>query len=278
MKYYSKIIRKALPPILTDIVTKVFYAKKKKYGFCGKYTNWELAVQQTTGWETSIILEKIKQSTNQLEIKNDSFERDGEIISSSNQNYPIMYSILNSVDLEKRDLKIIDFGGSLGTHYYRYKPFINNTIKVLWAIIEQKKYVDIAKSKNNNPEIIFHYSISEAKILNNYDTFFSSGTLQYIEKPYDLINEITNHKFSHIIFDRLFFIDDIEEQITTQSVDPNLFYEASFPVWLFNEMKFKNYLTQNYNLISEFKSEDDDNEIEGKRIYHKGFYFKIKNN
>lgn len=276
MKSLRKIIKKITPPIILDTVIKLFLTKKTKYGFKGNYQSWELASKETTGWETDIILEKINQSTDQIEKKDGSFERDGEIISSSNQNFPLMYSLIDSINIEKKELSVIDFGGSLGAHYNRYSRFINNAIKISWSVVEQKKYVDYAKKINTNPELNFYYSISEAKNIHHCNTFFSSGTIQYIEKPYELIDKIIEYKFSNIIFDRIFFIDDIIERICTQTADPEIFYAASFPVWLFNEDKFKKHLSKKYILISEFMSEDGDNQTEGKRIYHKGFYFKLK--
>jgi putative methyltransferase (TIGR04325 family) len=275
MKVLQTILKKITPPIILEIVKALFFTKKSKYGFQGNYTNWEEASKQTTGWETDIILDKINQSTNQLEKQNSSFERDGEIISSINQNFPLMYSLIDSINIEKKELSIIDFGGSLGAHYNRYRQFINNVIKISWAIVEQKKYVDYAKKINKNLELNFHYSISEALKTNNYNTFLSSGTIQYIEKPYKLMDEIMEYNFSTIIFDRIFFLNDVNDRICIQKVNPELFYDASFPVWLFNEDNFKKHMSKKYTLISEFMSEDGDNQIEGIRIYHKGFYYKL---
>ena len=276
MKALQKIIKKITPPIFIEIVKGIFFSKKSKYGFHGNYTCWEEVSKQVTGWETDIIFDKINQSTNQLEKKDGSFERDGEIISSTNQNFPLIYSLINSINIEKKELSIIDFGGSLGTHYKRYRQFINNGIKISWAIVEQKKYVDYAKKVNKNLELNFHYSISESLKINNYSTFFSSGTIQYIEKPYKLMDEIMEYNFSTIVFDRIFFLNDVNDRICIQTVNPKLFYHASFSVWLFNETKFKKHMSKKYTLILEFMSEDGDNQIEGIRIYHKGFYYKLK--
>jgi putative methyltransferase (TIGR04325 family) len=276
MNALQKIIKKITPPIFIEIVKGIFFSKKSKYGFHGNYTCWEEVSKQVTGWETDIIFDKINQSTNQLEKKDGSFERDGEIISSTNQNFPLIYSLINSINIKKKELSIIDFGGSLGTHYKRYRQFINNGIKISWAIVEQKKYVDYAKKVNKNLELNFHYSISESLKINNYSTFFSSGTIQYIEKPYKLMDEIMEYNFSTIVFDRIFFLNDVNDRICIQTVNPKLFYHASFSVWLFNEAKFKKHMSKKYTLILEFMSEDGDNQIEGIRIYHKGFYYKLK--
>jgi hypothetical protein len=66
MKSLRKIIKKITPPIILDIVMRIFFNKKTKYGFLGNYTNWEEASKLTTGWETDIILDKINKSTNQV--------------------------------------------------------------------------------------------------------------------------------------------------------------------------------------------------------------------
>jgi len=55
----------------------------------------------------------------------------------------------------------------------------------------------------------------------------------------------------------------------------NYFMTLVFPFGFLMKINSKTYVKK-YTLISEFMSEDGDNQIDGIRIYHKGFYYKLK--
>lgn len=267
------IIKKIVPPIAFDIL-KLLKSKKIRYGFKGNYSNWNQAVTNSIGWNSDNIIKKVSEST--LLIKNnvDFFERDGEIIKSTNYNFPVLACLLRSIDWKKHKLAVIDFGGSFGSHYFRFKHFFDPALQLTWSVVEQKQYVEHAQNNFKNPELNFHTSISDALVSENAKVFFSSGTIQYLENPHEFIRDLLDKQFDFIILDRIFFIENQTDRIVVQDVNPELFYEASFPAWLFNETNFIKTFLKKYKLSAEFFSEDPDNEIEGIRIYHKGFFFK----
>jgi len=273
MAALKKIAKKLVPPIAFDVL-KSLKPKKTHYGFKGNYSNWEIAAAQCIGWNSADILEKVSASTLAIKNNTDFFERDGEIITSKNYNFPVLASLMRSINQKDYALNVLDFGGSFGSHYFRFKHFFDPALKLNWSVVEQEHYVVHAKNNFENAELNFHTTVNDALQNTKINTFFSSGTIQYLEKPYDFINELIDNAFDFIILDRIFLIDSETDRIVMQDVNPELFYEASFPARLFNETNFINAFLSKYELIAEFSSEDPDNAIDGIRIYHKGFFLK----
>jgi len=266
----KKVIKKICPPILIDFLN---FCKKKQIngGFKGNFKNWDEALVQASGWDSVKILEKVK--TASLQVKNGLavYEQDGITFNKQKYIFPVLAGFLRSVDNVNKSICVIDFGGSLGSHYYQMKSFFSKELKINWNVVEQKAFVDCGTEEFENDELKFHYSVKDCIVEEGKDLFFSSGVIQYLEDPYKFIEEIMNFGFKNIVLDRVFFIVNSSERIVLQKADPDIFYDASFPAWIFNEEKFINIFLSKYNLVSDFISEDADNEIEGIKIYHKGF-------
>ena len=83
-----------------------------------------------------------------------------------------------------------------------------------------------------------------------------SSVLQYIEKPFKLLDEILDYKFDIVIIDRTPFSYTDENVIKIQHVSPSI-YKASYPCWFFSKNKLYNYLfSKDYELIEEFDALD----------------------
>ena len=95
-----------------------------------------------------------------------------------------------------------------------------------------------------------------------------SSVLQYIEKPYELLEKIAKLNFKNIIFDITTINTELKDRITIQNVDSSI-YEASYPSWFFNEKKLINFFIQNnYKLITDWQAPYHINIGN-----HKGYFF-----
>jgi len=89
--------------------------------------------------------------------------------------------------------------------------------------------------------------------------------LQYIEKPYGLLEEILKNNFEFVIVDRTSFADS--EKIKLQIVPPSI-YIASYPCWFFEEVVFlKFFENYGYKVVENFDGLDS--QIHGYKF--KGF-------
>ena len=164
-------------------------------------------------------------------------------------------------------LNVMDFGGSLGSSYFQNKLFLNSLTKVNWCIVEQPGFVKIGTESFEDDCLHFFNSINECLDSFDIDVVILSSVLQYIEKPFVLLDQIISTGISYLIIDRTPFVAGTD-RITVQRVHPKI-YRGSYPCWFFNEEKFIARITKEYMLVVEFDALDKAN-ISSK---FKGFIF-----
>lgn len=109
--------------------------------------------------------------------------------------------------------KILDFGGIFAENKLYLENLYN--LKIVYDVVETKNVCDLAKEFNH---CNFFANLEEAFLNNNkYDIIFSSGTIQYFEKPYNILNKIFSQKIKYIVFTR-----------TNLSNDEGVYSAASF--------------------------------------------------
>src|SRR5262249_49839600 len=135
----KEILKKLTPPIILDILRK-----PPSHGFFGNYQNWQLALNNSTGYDNPAILEKVKDSM--LKVKSDEtvFERDSVILDKAQYPWPLLSTLLLAGLENNNELQVIDFGGSLGSTFFQVRKFLKH-FKLKWQIIEQNNFVDCGK-------------------------------------------------------------------------------------------------------------------------------------
>lgn len=229
--------------------------KNKKYGFLGPYQSWQEASKNSSGYDTSIILEKVKNAL--LKVKNGEavYERDSCIFDKIEYSWPLTSALMMLAAKNNGELNIIDFGGSLGSSYYQNRKFLFELNKVTWNIIEQKHYLEAGKNYFEDNTLKFHFSIEDCMKSSKPNAILFSGVLPYLEKPYEILDKAMSNNFEYIIIDRTSFVNSPDDIITVQKVPPEIF-DASYPCWFFSYSKLKNHLNANYELIEEFDGFD----------------------
>ena len=272
-------IKEILPSFLKIFIRKYLnisiYKKSSEYGFFGNYSTWEDAKKYTSGYESLDILEKCKIAL--LKVKNGEaeYERDSVLFDKKEYSWPLLSALLWIASKNGNKLRVLDYGGSLGTTYYQNKKYFDHLEEFTWTIVEQKRFVECGKELFEDDHLKFSYNIDES-IKNKPSVIILSSVLQYMEQPYNLLKKIFNINIKYIIIDLTGFIND-PDRIVIQRVPDNI-YKASYPVWFFNEDKFISYFCEKYNLVDSF------NGFVGKELYidnkyktgYKGFIFKLK--
>ncbi len=255
----KKFINSLIPPILLNIIKK-----ESKYGFKGDYHTWQEAEDDSTGYDTDNILQIVRSSL--LKVKNGKavYERDSVIFDKIQYSWPLLANLMFCCAKWGGVLKVLDFGGSLGSTYYQNKKFLDRIDTVSWNIVEQKKFVSIGKKEFEDERLKFFFTVDECLKKENPNILLLSSVLQYIEKPYELLNSILKNQFEYIVIDRTPFTKNCDK-IKVQIVPPSI-YEASYPSMIFDEDKFiKYFLNKNYKVLEDFKGLDG-----------KGFEYKFK--
>lgn len=263
------LIKNTAPPI----ILKYYQIQKKKYGFFGNYASWDEARKLTSGYDSDLIIEKVKNSA--LKVKNGEvdYERDSVLFNQVDYSWPLLSSFLWIAGQNNNQLNLIDFGGSLGTSYYQNLFFLKHLDYLSWNIVEQKKIIDYGKKLFTNENLHFYESIDSCLQIQNSNTILLSSVLQYLENPYELLRQLK--KITYIIIDRTPFFEN-RDRIVIQKVPPKI-YDASYPCWILNQKKLVDFIVNElrFELIASFDAHVGTViDLEHDKAYYKGFLFK----
>ncbi len=251
----KRIIKLLTPPILWNAIKKL---KKNKYGWSGDYPTWQDAQKDADGYDSAKILTKVKDSLLKVKSGKAVYERDSLIFDKIEYSWQLLSGLMFAAAKSGGKLKVLDFGGSLGSTYFQNRKFLDRFDEVSWSIVEQKHFVDIGKKEFSDDRLKFFYDIENCIDRESPNILLLSSVLQYIEKPYGLLDEILKYKFEYIVFDRTPF-GKYGEKIKLQIVPPDI-YDAKYPCWFFDEKKFIKYFKDmNFEIIEEFICAEGEN-------------------
>ena len=267
---FIKIARMITPPFLVDLYRFI-------YGFRGDYKNWSDAAKDSVGYDSDIILSKVLDSSLKV-IKGEAvYERDSVTFERIQYSWPLLAGLLWIASCKKNRLNIVDYGGSLGSSYRQNKMFLKNLQELRWSIVEQEKFVRCGKEHFENEHLKFYDDLKTCCLENQPDAILFSGVIQYLEKPYALLEEVLAFEIDFLIFDRTTFIERGEDRLTIQKAKPTI-YKASYPAWFFNREKFLAFLSRDYELMAEFDALAGSIRIGNRYGNDKGFIFSRRSN
>lgn len=241
-----------------------------RYGWHGNFTSWEAAKLKCAGYDTDLILQKVKQSALKVKEGTVAYERDSFIFSEVQYSYELLSALMWIAARSRGKLNILDFGGSMGSTYYQNKLFLDSLDEVNWCIVEQPGFVQAGKELFEDERLGFFHNIDDCFMFCDIDVVLFSSVLQYLENPHKIIDQVISKKPKFIIIDRTPFITN-KSRITIQTVNPAI-YTARYPCWFFNESDLISGLAGSYNKILEFKALDKSNI----KSEFKGFLFERK--
>ena len=260
-------LKELLPPILVKYLSSFFY------GWTGNYLSWEAAQKKCSGYDSEIIFNKVKNAL--LKVKNGEavFERDSVIFDKIQYSFPLLSALSQTALNSAQTLNVLDFGGSMGSSYYQNRKLFQHLPHFSWNIVEQEHFVKEGKQTFADENLKFYYTIDECLNEQKINLFLLGSVLQYIEKPYELLDIILSKKITFIHLDRTPIFKNNGDRITIQKVHKSI-YDAQYPCWIFNETKLINYICNSgYELV--FDAEPNER-INVTDAYLKGYYFKLK--
>ena len=270
-------IKTLIPPIV--ISTLQFFRKvdlSSELRWSGDFKSWADAKAECTGYDTNLILEQCKKSMLKIKSGEAVYERDSVLFNEIQYNWVLLATLLKITLGNQGSLKVLDFGGSLGSSYFQNKQFLEGASDLKWGIVEQSHFVDCGKEHFENDNLKFFYSLEDCFNDIKPDVALFSSVLQYIENPYGLIDHLLTFKIPYLIIDRTAFIEASTELLTVQNV-PERIYKASYPAWFFNKEKFINHFLSHYDLVFEANVIIDAAEYIGEHFtFRKALIFKLK--
>ena len=234
---------------------------------------WEKAILKSSGYHNQIILNKVLKSTSRSIKDNSMFERDSVLIEkdSLEYSYPLLFAIQLSLLQNKGELRLLDYGGALGSTYFQYRSFFPNKSKVEWSIVEQINFVRAGIDLNPDEDIFFYDDLNKCLQNKNPSLALFSSSLQYLENPFGILDQISESNVQTLVIDRVpIFVND-PSCLSVQYV-PDWIYSSriSYPSHIFNLKEISNFLKEKWNPISEFRSLGSDSITSTGKTVHWG--------
>jgi len=270
MKIYRMklFFKNLIPPIFLILFRRIFSLHEIK--FIGPFENWNIAKNYCNGYDSEAIIEKVKNAA--LKVKNGeyAYERDSILFKKKEYNWFLITSIYQSIK-GKEKLKIIDFGGSLGSTYFQNKDIFTN-FEIEWSIVEQDTFVNIGKKYFQNEELLFHNNINNLPIT-NYNICIISSSLQYIENYTSILDSIFLKEPEYILLDRTVITYKSNNLIYIQK-NPKNINMSSYPTHIFSESKLLNYFNNNNYEIKYSNDSLFFPELKSISAFNKGYLFR----
>ena len=249
-------IKEFLPPFFLSVMRR----RKQAVSWKGDYVTWEGAKEASTGYDGRLILHKVKEAALRVKRNQAAFERDSVVFGTIEYNWSLLSGLLWAASRAGGKLHVVDFGGSLGSTFFQHKIFLQDLPEIAWYIVEQTHFVDCGREYFETVELKFFESIAECLEAPHFvpNVIILSSVLQYLEKPYEMLQYILNIGIPTIIFDRTPFTLDFRDRLTVQVVSRRI-YQGSYPCWFFDSRRFYSMFKKDYSEIASFDCRDSAN-------------------
>lgn len=244
-------IRLLLPPLVVREARK-WVSFPGDIVFRGDYPDWESASADCTGYDDQAILAKVIEATRAVVRGDATYERDGQLFNRTEYSWPLLASLLK-VAANQRSLRVIDFGGSLGTTLRQNQRFLRDLPGPLsWKVVEQQQFVEAGQREFQSDPLSFHSTIADAAA-GGVDVVLVAGVLNHIDDPQSVMQQIAQTSAPYLIIDRTMIAPGERDIIAVQEV-PARIYAARYAVRKFSRRSFQSLLA-GWTLIEEWDCE-----------------------
>lgn len=255
---------------------KIFIRKLTvKSPWSGRYPNWQQALQQSTGYDAADILKKVESATLKVKYGEAVYERDSVLFDQIEYSWPLLTALLFVANKYNNSLKVLDFGGSLGSSYFQNRKFLAQIRQVEWNVVEQPSFVATGREKIADEQLRFFNSVEEYISQHGVPHLLVlSCTLPYLEKPYEMLDKLLSYKIPYLVIDNTYFNYEDHNRICLQQV-PAEIYQASYPCWFLHYEEVKRQVGSKYEIISEHAN-DGTLYLDGRKVRSKGLLAGLK--
>jgi len=220
--------------------------------------SWSQALVRGSGYDSVEILAQVQSATEQVLRGEAVFERDSILFHRAEYRWPILAGLL-SVAARDGALRVLDFGGSLGSVFWQHREFLH-ALDITWGVVEQSDFVSAGKSLDQT-NVEFFATIVECLESFAPNVILLSSVLQYLPQPGQILQELLDTPASTLILDRTPMCN-IDKNIVSLQVVPEHIYSASYPAWIFSH----NWLIEQlagWDVVAEFEGIEPDGTTTG---------------
>ena len=173
----------------------------------------------------------------------------------------------NLITPGKPSLTVLDFGGALGSLYFRMRRFIPAE-KVAWTVSEVEETAAYGQKKFSSDELQFVSGHPPAQT----DLVIASSSVHYTQDPYETLSNLTDARPRFFVLDRQPLVD-FEETFVAQRV-PFSIYDTAHPYMLMNKNRIVEFMKKRgYGLLMNWSLDEEELVWNKNNIKYQGLLF-----
>ncbi len=245
-------IRAWLPPAARRVGNRLLGALTV---YRGPYANWTQAQAATGGYQHDEILARVRDATQRVLRGEADYEQDGFAMRGPAPPSQALEALLLIAALERGRLSVLDFGGSLGSHFLRWHAWLAKIPELRWCVVEQPHFVTAGSELfGAEDKLSFAASVAQART-RSPNAVLASSVLHYLPDPLAALDELVALDARGIVIDRTPLSDGDAGVVLSQHV-PKSLGRASYPLWLLPREVVHARLCTRYELLAEFPAID----------------------
>ncbi len=240
--------------------------------FTDGFDTWQQASAAAEGYDAPSILRQVVAATERASTGEVAFERDGITFDDPETRWPVAAALLLAASRNEGRLRVLDFGGSLGSVYWQHRRLLAD-IDVSWGVVEQSDFVREG-ARFASSELNFHSSLEDFLLAGEPDLILLSSVLQYLPEPLVILDSLSRTSASFLLIDRT-PVSALPRAIATVQQVPAEIYKASYPAWILSESELLASLGAHWTLLEDFPGiEPDMSTSSGTEFRWRGYLFR----
>ncbi|MGO4133796.1 TIGR04325 family methyltransferase [Rhizobium brockwellii] len=231
------------------------WSEFRRHNICfdGPYSDWRSAMAASGGYDAPAILAKVIEATRAVVQGRASYERDTVVFKEQNYSHPLLAWLLYAASRCDLGLRVVDFGGALGSSYFQHRSILAHLAELKWCVVEQSHFVKAGQAEFEDESLSFCDSADEAIDRVKPNVVLLSGVLQYLENPHAHLESLLSKGVKFVLIDRTTAQSDVADTPFVQYV-PEWIYSASYPVWFLNANEMHDsFAKHGYDVLDRFQ-------------------------
>jgi putative methyltransferase (TIGR04325 family) len=136
---------------------------------------------------------------------------------------------------EGKPWRVLDFGGGSGDYFFQFQKFAPN-IELDWTVVETPALTEAIQCEFRHDTEKIRWVDSLEMTKDKYDLVLCSSVLQYLEKPFEVLEDLVE-KSEFLIINRIPLTDASDHFVALQRILTRK-RRGSYPAHFFSEKKF----------------------------------------
>lgn len=219
------------------------------------YLDWGSAVAGSGGYADPSILARIEQATDAVVSGRAPAERDGVLLPSSPLPFHLVAPMLAAAMRNGGRLRVLDFGGSLGTQFRLCRPLLDAVVSLDWVVVEQADFVRVGRARFEGGGLRFAVSIEEALVNGEPDVILLCSVVQFLPPEHPLFGYLARSAATFLVVERTPFREADDDAIYVQEV-PAVIYRARYPMRALSHVRWLKETLAGWQLLHEESSSE----------------------